>query len=82
MSHTPLLELRGVSVDYGSGRRTFRAVEELGGMGEFVIFDINHNKFRLICAIKYEWKMVYVRGVLSHPSTTGIVCARLRMRVR
>jgi peptide/nickel transport system ATP-binding protein len=30
MSHTPLLELRGVSVDYGSGRRTFRAVEDIG----------------------------------------------------
>lgn len=35
-------------------------------VGKFVIFDISHNKCRLICTIKYDWKMVYIRGVLSH----------------
>ena len=35
-------------------------------VGKFVVFDISHNKCRLICTIKYEWKMVYIRGVLSH----------------
>ena len=35
-------------------------------VGKFVVFDISHNKCRLICTVKYDWKMVYVRGVLSH----------------
>lgn len=35
-------------------------------VGRFVVFDISHNKCRLICAIKYDWKVVYIRGVLSH----------------
>jgi mRNA interferase HigB len=35
-------------------------------VGRFVIFDISHNRCRLICTIKYGWKMVYIRGVLSH----------------
>ena len=34
--------------------------------GKFVVFDVSHNKCRLICTIKYEWKMVYIRRVLSH----------------
>ena len=35
-------------------------------VGKFVVFDISHNKCRLICTIKYDWKMVYIRSVLSH----------------
>ena len=35
-------------------------------VGKFVIFDISHNKCRLVSVIKYEWKMVYVRSVLTH----------------
>ena len=35
-------------------------------VGKFVVFDISHNKCRLICTIKYDWKMVYIRGILSH----------------
>lgn len=35
-------------------------------VGKFVIFDISHNKCRLVSVIKYEWKMVYVRGVMTH----------------
>ena len=35
-------------------------------VGRFVVFDVSHNSCRLICTIKYEWKMVYIRGVLSH----------------
>jgi mRNA interferase HigB len=33
--------------------------------GPFVVFDISHNKCRLIATIKYKWKMVYVRNILS-----------------
>ena len=35
-------------------------------VGPFVIFDISHNKCRLIATIKYKWKMVYIRHILSH----------------
>jgi mRNA interferase HigB len=35
-------------------------------VGRFVVFDISHNKCRLIATIKYRWGMVYIRGILSH----------------
>ena len=35
-------------------------------VGRFVVFDISHNRCRLIATIKYKWKMVYIRHVLSH----------------
>lgn len=35
-------------------------------VGPFVVFDISHNKCRLIASIKYRWRMVYVRHILSH----------------
>jgi mRNA interferase HigB len=34
--------------------------------GRFVVFDISHNRCRLIATIKYTWRMVYIRGILSH----------------
>src|SRR4029077_141569 len=34
--------------------------------GRFVVFDIGHNRCRLIATIKCRWRMVYVRGILSH----------------
>lgn len=35
-------------------------------VGRFVVFDIGHNRCRLIATIKYKWKMVSVRRILSH----------------
>ena len=35
-------------------------------VGRFVVFDISHNKCRLVATIKYKWKMVYIRQILSH----------------
>jgi mRNA interferase HigB len=35
-------------------------------VGSFTVFDISHNKCRLIATIKYKWKMVYIRRILSH----------------
>jgi mRNA interferase HigB len=35
-------------------------------VGKFVVFDIGHNKCRLIATVKYKWKLVYIRRVLSH----------------
>ena len=34
--------------------------------GRFVVFDIGHNRCRLIATIKYRWRMVYIRRILSH----------------
>lgn len=35
-------------------------------VGDFVVFDISHNRCRLIATIKYRWSMIYVRRILSH----------------
>jgi mRNA interferase HigB len=35
-------------------------------VGRFVVFDISHNRCRLICTIRYDWKVIYIRGILSH----------------
>ena len=35
-------------------------------VGRFVVFDISHNRCRLIATIKYKWRMVYVRRILGH----------------
>jgi mRNA interferase HigB len=35
-------------------------------VGPFVVFDIASNRCRLIAVVKYKWRMVYIRRVLSH----------------
>ena len=35
-------------------------------VGPFVVFGISHNRCRLIATIKYRWRMVYFRRILSH----------------
>jgi mRNA interferase HigB len=35
-------------------------------VGPFVVFDISHNRCRLIATIKYKWGVVYIRRILSH----------------
>ena len=35
-------------------------------VGRFVVFDISNNRCRLIATIKYRWRMVYIRRILSH----------------
>jgi len=35
-------------------------------VGRFVVFDISHNRCRLIATIKYRWRMVCIRRILSH----------------
>jgi len=34
-------------------------------VGRFVVFDISHNRCRLIATIKYKWRMIYIRHILS-----------------
>lgn len=43
--------------------RTFGSVDKVG---RFTVFDIGGNKFRLIAAIHYNRKKVYIRHVLTH----------------
>jgi mRNA interferase HigB len=35
-------------------------------VGRFVVFDISNNRCRLIATIKYRWRMVYIRDIMSH----------------
>ena len=35
-------------------------------VGRFVVFDLSHNRCRLIATIKHKWRMVYIRRILSH----------------
>jgi mRNA interferase HigB len=35
-------------------------------VGRFVVFDISHKRCRMIATIKYRWRMVYIRRILSH----------------
>jgi mRNA interferase HigB len=35
-------------------------------IGRYVVFDISHNKCRLIVTIKYRWKIIYIWNILSH----------------
>lgn len=44
-------------------RHTFAAADKVG---RFTVFDIGGNKYRLIVAIHYNRKKVYIRHVLTH----------------
>jgi mRNA interferase HigB len=35
-------------------------------VGNFTVFNIGGNKFRLITVIKYRWQVIYIRHVLTH----------------
>lgn len=49
-------------------RRTFRHADPVKvASGETVlVFDVGGNNFRLVCAVKYDFKTVYVLRVMSH----------------
>lgn len=42
---------------------TFNRADEVG---KYVVFDVSHNRCRLIASISYKWSMVYIRAILSH----------------
>ena len=44
-------------------RMTFPSADQVG---RFTVFNIGGNKFRLIVAIRYNRKMIYIRHVLTH----------------
>jgi len=49
--------------NFGDVRNSWKNSDSVG---RFVVFDISHNRCRLIATIKYEWKMLYIRRILSH----------------
>lgn len=54
------------SNDFGSFaqlKATFGSVDQVGGL---TVFDIGGNKHRLIAAIHYNRRKVYIRAVLTH----------------
>ncbi len=44
-------------------RETFRSADQAGNL---TVFNIGGNKFRLIAAIHYNRRKVYIRAVLTH----------------
>jgi mRNA interferase HigB len=44
-------------------KRTFNAVDKVG---DYHVFDIGGNKFRLICAVHFNRQMLFVRHVFTH----------------
>jgi mRNA interferase HigB len=37
-----------------------------GFVGKYTVFDIAGNRYRLIATVKYRWRIVYIRSVLTH----------------
>lgn len=50
-------------VSFAELKRVFGSVDKVG---RFTVFDIGGNKYRLIAAIHYNRKKVYIRHVLTH----------------
>jgi len=44
-------------------RKTFNSVDKVG---DFYVFDIAGNRYRIIAAIHFNTQMLYVRAVLTH----------------
>ncbi len=49
--------------NFSDVRKTFNHADIYGGC---VIFDVGGNKYRIIAKIAYQYKIVYVRFVLTH----------------
>lgn len=58
-----LLAKRNNFANFAEVRATFRTVDKVG---KLTVFNIGGNKIRLIAAIHYNRKKIYVRGVLTH----------------
>jgi len=50
-------------VSFADRRQVLRSADKVG---KFTVFDIGGNKFRLIAAIHYNRKKVYIRHLLTH----------------
>ncbi|MBI5527939.1 MAG: type II toxin-antitoxin system HigB family toxin [Deltaproteobacteria bacterium] len=52
--------------DFGSLAELKRVFGSADKVGRYTVFDIGGNKYRLIVAIHYNRKKVYIRHVLTH----------------
>jgi mRNA interferase HigB len=52
--------------DFGSFAEIKRVFPSADKVGKFTVFDISGNKYRLIAAIHYNRKKVYIRHILTH----------------
>jgi mRNA interferase HigB len=52
--------------DFGSFAELKRVYGSVDKVGKYTVFDIGGNKFRLIAAVHYNRKKVYIRHVLTH----------------
>lgn len=52
--------------DFGSFAELKRVYGSADKVGKFTVFDISGNKYRLVVAIHYNRKKVYIRHVLTH----------------
>jgi len=54
------------NAEWGTFADVRRSWKNSDVVGRFVVFDVSHNRCRLIATIKYKWRMVYIRAILSH----------------
>ena len=52
--------------DLGSFAELKRVFGSVDKVGKFTVFDVGGNKYRLVAAIHYNRKKVYIRHVLTH----------------
>jgi mRNA interferase HigB len=52
--------------DFGSFAGIKRVFGSVDKIGMYTVFDIGGNKYRLIAAIHYNRKKVYIRHILTH----------------
>ncbi len=52
--------------DFGTFAELKRVFGSVDKVGKFTVFDIGGNKYRLIAAIHYNRRKVYIRHVLTH----------------
>jgi mRNA interferase HigB len=52
--------------DFGSFAELRRVFGSVDKVGKFTVFDVCGNKYRLVAAIHYNRKKVYIRHVLTH----------------
>ena len=55
------------STDFGNFSELRAAFPSAGKVGEWIVFNIGGNKYRLIASIHFYRGKVYIRHVLTHP---------------
>ena len=53
----------GTFANFADLKRTFNSVDRVG---DFYVFDIAGNKFRVIAAIHFDQQRIYIRHVFTH----------------